>query len=303
MTMLRSILVALGVALGLFAFAGLAELPGGPVTRAIAGVALGVGVSALVYGEATFAAVALGAISPLALAAMDRSAPAVASAVMCLLWLAPRFVLADTHRKVGVLAAASCVAATVAGSIFVAYWEAPLAAHAASCVFAGSCIALVGVLVPVATTTAYALRTAASAIDGPIRDVLLRAAAAHESSRWQPRASGVRAKWRSLVRLSDQRAALERAGHGAAAQQRSDLDERIEAVVSELAPEPAAPKAPAPATMPGAATNEAGPTSASDSALSRQGMAEESSSDDLDIHIEESAPAIAETPTVPPSEV
>jgi hypothetical protein len=168
-------------------------------------------------------------------------------------------------------------------------------------------------LVPVATTTAYALRTAASAIDGPIRDVLLRAAAAHESSRWQPRAGGVRGKWRSLVRLSDQRAALERASHGAAAQQRSDLDERIEAAVSELAPEP--PKAPAPAATtdaatandaaakPGAATNEAGSTSASDSALSRQGMAEESSSDDLDIHIEESAPAVTETPTVPPNEV
>ena len=237
MTMLRSILVALGAAACLFAFAALGEMPGGAVTRAIAGVVLGVGMASLVYGEATFAAVALGAVSPLAFAALEPTSEVAAATAMCLLWLAPRFVLADTPRKLGALMAVSTIAAAIAGAIFAAYWEAPLAAHAASCVFAGSCVSLVGTVVPVPTTTAHALRTAASVISAPVRAELLRAAQAHESSRWQPRTSAARRSWKTLVQLSDRRAALERARGSETAEQRREIDEQIEAIARELAPE------------------------------------------------------------------
>ena len=293
--MWRSILVALGAAACLLAFAALGEMPGGAVARAVAGVALGAGVTALVYGEATFASVALGAVSPLALAAMDRTSLGLAAAMMCLLWLAPRFVLADTPRKLAVLGAVSLVAAGVAGFIFAAYWEAPLAAHVASCVFAGSCLSLVGVVVPVATTTAHALRTSATAIEGPLHDLLLHAAQAHESSRWQARAPGARRQWRTLVRSSDQRAALQRASGADAEEQRRDLDQRIEVIALELAPRPAAS---------GARVVDAGPTSPLDSAISAELAPDEvESSADLDIRIDEPSPVVSEAPTVPPSDV
>jgi hypothetical protein len=256
MTMVRSILVALGAAACLLAFALLGEQPGGPIARALVGVVLGVGVAALIYGEATFVAVTLGAISPLVYASLERTSLAVASAAMCLLWLMPRFVLATTPRRLAVLVAASAIAAGIAGSIFAAYVEAPWAAHAASCVFAGSCLALVAVLVPVPSTTAFALRTAAAAVDGPIRDVVLGAAETYESSRWQPRPRSARRKWRELVRLLDQRAAIERARGGNAEEQRRELDRRIEAATRELASDArAAVTDAAPAASSGATDN------------------------------------------------
>jgi len=147
--------------------------------------------------------------------------------------LSPRFVLADTPRRFITLASISTAAACVAGSIFAAYVDAPLPAHAASCVFAGSCLALVGILVPLPTPTSHALGIAAATIAGPSHDALTRAAAAHQSSRWQPRTRQGRRQWGALLRLSDERAALERAG---GAEQRRELDQRIDAAVRELAP-------------------------------------------------------------------
>jgi len=231
--MWRSIVVALGGAACLFAFAALGELPGGAVARAMVSVLLGIGVAALIYGDRTFVTVSLGAISPLALAALERTSLAVATATMCALWLLPRFVLAGTLRRFVTLASISIAAACVAGSIFAAYVDAPLAAHAASCVFAGSCLSLVGILVPLPTPTSHALGIAAATIAGPSHDALTRAAAAHESSRWQPQTRQGRRQWRELLRLSDERAALERAG---GAEQRRELDQRIDAAVCELAP-------------------------------------------------------------------
>jgi hypothetical protein len=233
MTMWRSIVVALGAAACLFAFAALGELPGGAVARAMVSVLLGIGVAALIYGDRTFVTVSLGAISPLALAALERTSLAVATTTMCTLWLLPRFVLADTRRRFITVASISTAAACVAGAIFAAYVDAPLPAHAASCVFAGSCLALVGILVPLPTPTSHALGIAAATIAGPSHDALTRAAAAHESSRWQPRTRQTRRQWGALLRLSDERAALERAG---GAEQRRELDQRIDAAVRELAP-------------------------------------------------------------------
>jgi hypothetical protein len=237
MTMLRSILVALGAAACLFAFALLGEQTVGPIARAFSGVAMGIAVTSLVYGEATFVTVTVGAISPLVFAAAAQTSLAIAAAAMCLLWLTPRLVLAETRRRLAILATVSILAAMVAGLVFAAYVEAPWAVHAASCVFAGCCLSLVGVVVPVPSTTAFGLRMSAMVIEGPIGDVLLRAANAHESSRWQPRARAVRQKWRALVRLSDQRAALSRARGGDAEEQRRQIEQRIEAAARELAGE------------------------------------------------------------------
>ncbi len=250
MTMLRSIFVALGAAACLFAFAALEDLPGGSVARALAGVTLGVVVTALVYGRATFATVALGAISPLVFAALRDATLGGAAAAMCLLWLAPRFVLTGTPRRLGALVAISCGAAAVAGFISAAHWDAPFATHAAACVFAGSCLSLVGIIVPVATTTAYALRTAAAVIAGPAREVLLRAAEAHESSRWHLLESATRRKWRTIVRHADQRAALERATFAKALERRRDIEERIEDVARELLPVPGDATVPPPPAAP-----------------------------------------------------
>ncbi|HMJ54471.1 MAG TPA: hypothetical protein VK540_20455 [Polyangiaceae bacterium] len=301
--MLRSILAALGAAACLFAFAALGEVAAGAVTRAMAGVAMGIAMSALLYGEATFAAVALGAVSPLLFAATERASLAVAASAMCLLWLAPRFVLADTRRKLVLLTAVSLVAAFVAGFIFAAYREAPLAAHAASCVFAGSCLSLVGVVVPVATTTAYALRTAAAVIDGPVRDVLLRAAEVHESSRWQPRGRAARRKWRTIVRLSDQRAALEGASGRDAEEQRRDIDQRIEAAARELAPAPGEPTVAPIAATPTSDAASPDSTVADSPVMQEQALNETESSGEPGAPIEERPPAAAEARTMPPTDV
>ncbi|MET0593728.1 MAG: hypothetical protein ABW133_13575 [Polyangiaceae bacterium] len=238
--MLRSLLVALGAALGLFAFASLGEAPGGAAMRAALGVALGVGVASLAYGEATFAAVAVGAVSPLALAALEPTSLAVAATAMCALWIAPRFVLAESRRKLATLALASLFAATIAGVVLAGYVTAPIAAHAASCVFAGSCLSLVGIVVPLPSPHAYTLRSSAAIIGGPSRETLLAAADAFESSRWHPRGAGEGAKWRKLVRLSDQRAALERASGPRAEDLRRELDAQIAASSEELLPKTAA---------------------------------------------------------------
>jgi hypothetical protein len=238
MTMWRSILVAFGGAACLFAFAALGDVPGGAVTRAVAAVVLGVAAAAIVSGDGTSAVVALGALSPLVFAALTDASPGAASVAMCLLWLAPRFVRANSRRTLAIHVAVSLVSAVIAGSIFAAYGEAPLAAHAASCVFAGSCLSLVGVVAQVSTPTAYALRAAATAIDAPVKETLTRAAQAHESARWQPRGRAARQKWRRMVRASDRRAGLDGATGADAAEQRRLLDEEIEVMARDLAPLP-----------------------------------------------------------------
>jgi hypothetical protein len=156
-------------------------------------------------------------------------------------------------------------------------------------------LSLVGVVVPVATTTAHTLRTSATAIEGPSRDVLLHAAQAHESSRWQARAPGGRRQWRNLIRLSDQRAALQRATGADTEEQRRDLDQRIEVITLELAPRPAT-------TRPTVVDPSLG--SSIDSAISAEHAPDDvGSSGDLDSRIDEPPPAVNEASTVPPSEV
>jgi hypothetical protein len=244
MTMVRSIVVALGAAMALFVLAGLDGLPGGPLARALIGVAAAVGATSLLHGEPSFVTVACGAASPLAFAAMQRTSPAAAVAAMCALWLAPRLVLAPTRARALVLAGASMAAAASAGCIAAAYAGAPLAARAASCVFAGSCLALVGVAVAVRTTTDHSLRVAAAAIDGPIRETLIAAAARHENTRWRPRTRAERRNWKMLIRWSDQRAALARGTGANAEEERRAVDAKIEGAARDLAPPNSPPVSP-----------------------------------------------------------
>jgi hypothetical protein len=117
--------------------------------------------------------------------------------------------------------------------------------------------------------------------------------------------------------LSDQRAALERAGGADAAEQRRGIDERIEASSRELGLVPGDPNpsshlgTPTDATAasdggakPGATATEQDREACTDSGLSTEPTPptpEAGSPDELDIRIEESAP-VAEARTVPPTE-
>jgi hypothetical protein len=155
---------------------------------------------------------------------------------MCFLWIAPRFLLAETRRTLAALVGASIVAAAVAGLIFAAYIDSPTSAHLASCIFAGSCLSLVGILIPVDTGVAWALRTAAAAIESPSRHALERAARAHRQATRLPSLTSKRSQWRALVRLADQRAGLRTLDGAEADEARRDLDARIETLAAELAP-------------------------------------------------------------------
>jgi hypothetical protein len=227
--MLRSTLTAFGFAASLFAFASLDAI-GEPVLHAALAVALGVAVTALAYGQLAFVAVTLGALSPLALALLEKHSMVLAVAALSFAWLLPRFLLAD-GRKLLYLAVASLGAALVTGFVVAGYVDAGWAAQVAACVFAGSCLSLVG-LVPTETGIAWALRAAAAVIDSPARPALERAARAHAS---RDRRASKGTSWRALARLADQRAAMER-GEKRDDDARKDLDDRIVTLAEELAP-------------------------------------------------------------------
>jgi hypothetical protein len=302
MTMLRSLFVAFAAAAGLLAFAALGDVPGGSAMRATISVALGVAVTSIIYGEATFSAVAVGAASPLALAATDRASVAWGAAAMCALWLTPRLTLAETRRKLSAGAALSIAAACVAGFIFASYVEAPLATHVAACIFAGSCLSLVGILVPLATPTAFALSASASVIEEPFAETLKRAAATHETSRWQQRTGEAREKWRALVRLADRRAALERLEGATADNARRDLEARIATMLGEIGQASDAPSSHVAAASPPSASSPPSATPAPSatpppSAASLPGA--EITPPDAAIDVTEIAAADEATPTAP----
>jgi hypothetical protein len=262
--MLRSTLAAVAFGASLWAFAWLDSLVE-PIARAGAAVAIGVFVTALAYGQATFLSIGIGALSPLAFSLLERHSLGLAATALCSIWMLPRLVLAPSSRSLGLLVAVSIAASAVAGFVFAAYVDAGWAAELASCLFAGSCLSLVG-LVPVDTGVAFALRAAAAAIDdaakspkggSPARQALERAARWHRQSHASP------SQWRALGRLADERAALQRSKATENERARKDLDERIEALAAELAPvDPASsPAAVAGPTEP--APTEAAPTEVS----------------------------------------
>jgi hypothetical protein len=272
MTTLRSLFVAIGAGLGLYLLTMLGEVPGGPLLRAPLGVAVGVAVASVMYGEAAFAAITVGAISPLALAALEQTSFAGAVATMCTLWLAPRFVLAATKKQLLVLAAASLVAALIAGLVFASYVAAPLAAHVASCVFAGACLSLVGIVVPLPAPQTHALRASAEATTGPTRAAILLAAQTFESSRWQPRTADERRKWRGLIQLADRRATLDRTGGARAVLERQELAAQIEKVAEELS-KGAHPTTGSAMAKPDSASDATSPNAESIDATSAEGSA------------------------------
>jgi hypothetical protein len=244
--MLRSIFIALAVAGSLFALGWLGEVPVGALVRAGAGVTIGVLVASIAFGDINWMTVSAGALSPLAFAALEGRSLGLATAAMCMLWLAPRFVLAETRRSLAILVAASATACLVGGFVFAGNIDGELASRLASCVFAGSCVSLVGILVPVDTTVGWALKNAAAVIQTPVRDVLERAARAHRQASRLPSTRAKRDAWRSLARLADRRAAMERTEGRDADESKSELDQQISAAVSELAPAEGAPAATAP---------------------------------------------------------
>ena len=244
--MLRSVLFALLSAASLFAFGVLDAAPFGAACRAIAAVAMGVAVTSLAFGELHWLTVAAGALSPLVFSAMTPRSLGVATALLCCSWLAPRALLARTRPSLIAHLSLSVCAAGVAGTVFASYLDDPLLSRLASCAFAGSCLSLVVVLVPVDTSTGLALRSAASAIGSNVAASLLRAAEGHHRA---ARFSALKAptEWRSLVRLANERALLERLDDAVTTDRRHELDERIEALVATLvparAPQPGAPTA------------------------------------------------------------
>jgi hypothetical protein len=227
--MLRSTATALAFAAALFALASL-DAVNDTLARAAIAVGLGTAVTSLAFGRLTFVPVVVGALSPLVFVWLEKSSVGIAASALCFLWMAPRLILAETRVRLAWLIASLAVASIVAGLIFASYLDAPWIVHAASCVFAGSCLSLVR-LIPVETSVSFALRTTAAAIDSPAREALERAARAHRESQ----TSTTQAKqWRALLRLADERAALGSAKNGDDGV-RGEVDERIAALVAELA--------------------------------------------------------------------
>jgi hypothetical protein len=240
--MLRSTANAIAFAACLLAFASLDAL-GPPIARAAIAVALGTLVTVVAYGHPTFLSVGIGAVSPLLFALIEKRSLGLAASAMCFAWLLPRLVLAESKARLALVAAAAVGASFVAGFTFAAYVDAPWAVHAASCLFAGSCLSLVG-LFPVETHVSFALRTAASVIDSDARDALERAARLHRLS---PPNRSLTKKWRALLQLADRRAAAQRGSSTDADAARKELDLRIGELVEELAPREPVRTAPMPA--------------------------------------------------------
>ncbi len=230
--MLRSTTTALVFASAMWILVELASAPVGSSVRSVGAVALGSVAATVAFGRATSLPIAIGAFSPLLFALLERRAPALAAAGLCFAWLLPRLVLCETPREVVRSTVASAAAAGMAGLVLASYVDAPWLARAASCLFAGSCLSL-ATLLPVDTGIGWALRSAATVIEPPTREILERAARAHRQSSGRAPAPK---RWRELIRMADQRAALARAKGGAATDAEKELDGRIAQLVDELAP-------------------------------------------------------------------
>jgi len=240
--MLRSTTIALVFTSALFALVELANAPIGSAVRALGAVALGSLAATVAFGRVTSLPIAIGALSPLFYSLLERRAGvAIAAAALCIAWLLPRLVLCGTRRELVRVAAVFAAAAGVAGLVFASYVDAPWLVRAASCLFAGSCLSL-ATLVPLDTGLAWALRSAATVLEPPTREMLERAAQAHRQSRGR---TSTPRRWRDLVRMADRRATLARASSGSPTDAEKDLDGRIAELVGELAPpSPPAPIAP-----------------------------------------------------------
>jgi len=241
--MLRSTIIALSFASALFALVELANAPLGSSVRALGAVSVGILAASVAFGRATSLPIAIGALSPLVYAFLERRAPlAMAASALCMTWLLPLLVLCQARRELVRVGAVFVAAAGVAGFVFASYVEAPWLVRAASCLFAGSCLSL-ATLVPLDTGLGWALRSAATVLEPPTREMLERAARAHRQSRGR---SSDPKRWRDLVRMADRRAALARARNGSPTDAEKELDGRIAELAQELAP----PSPPPPPTAP-----------------------------------------------------
>jgi hypothetical protein len=227
----------------------LPRLDASPFFVAPAAVAIGVMASVVAAGGWTWLAVIFGAIAPLALAWVGPWNATVGLSVVCLMWLAPRAWVARRHRDLVVFVVSAATASVVAGVVISHFMEAPVAQHIAACVFAGAALAVTTVVVRAEPPVAHALEVAGRALDGPVREALLRAAEARRALQRHPRSErGNWRLWRCLAARADARVGLEGVPGPETDQQRRELDQEILLLVERLS-------SPAPATdAPGAAS-------------------------------------------------
>ena len=230
-------------------------------------VLLGVVAASLLLGELTWLTVIGGAASPLALTWLQGWSPAVAVAAQCGCWLAPRLWLADSRHKLLSLTVVSMGAAALAGLVVARFvWAQPLY-HFTACVFAGGSLALATVVIPTDTLVAASLDAAARLLSGKAADALTAAASAHRQSRQLPdRTERTAAQWHALLRLADQRLAMQSASGAEPKARRAQLDDEIVALAESLVHPPApvvagstaTPRAgaPSPEVSPGAGATE-----------------------------------------------
>jgi hypothetical protein len=233
--MLHSVSLALAAAFGLFALERLGNSAHDALWLAAPAVAVGIALACLASGAATWMTVAAGALSALVFSLLHRTSLGLAAAAAGAMWLWPRALTAPTRRSQALSLATGAGAASLAGFVFAAYEGAPPSSRWASCVFAGSTLALATIVAPVGSAVAHALHLAASVIEGPARLALTTAASMREQLQSTLRLNGTeRAAWRKLTRLADQRAALQTIETEKAAQSRAELDMGIEQLVTAL---------------------------------------------------------------------
>src|SRR3954470_17907273 len=112
--MFRSLLHALAFGAALWVFSWLGKGEPDPVVRSIAAAAVGVSMTALVFGQWSFLPVSIGALSPLAFVLLERHSVALATSALCFFWNAPRLVLAPNAKRLVSLAVVLVAAAAAA---------------------------------------------------------------------------------------------------------------------------------------------------------------------------------------------
>ncbi|MCU0694786.1 MAG: hypothetical protein MUF54_25725 [Polyangiaceae bacterium] len=232
---MRAVANALLLAAALLSLLSLPRLDTSPLFLAPAAVAVGVMASVVAAGGWTWLAVIFGAIAPLALAWIGPWNTTVGLSVVCLMWLAPRAWVARSHRDLVVLVVSAATASVVAGVVMSHFMEAPVAQHIAACVFAGAALAITTVAVRAEPPVAHALEVAGRALDGPVREALLRAAEARRSLQRHPSSRrGNWRLWRRLAAWADARVGLEGVPRPDTDQQRRELDREILLLVERL---------------------------------------------------------------------
>lgn len=226
---MRNVTLALSLAACLYASLALApdRYPEHVVAAALAAVAVGVAAAC----AAAWLPIALGALSPLALAALERRVRLDAAiATLAFLWLSARLSLARERRHLVAALVCDAAACWLAGVVVASFAGERASLLVTACVFAGAALALAAELTPADTPTASALSSAGRAIGGDIGVHLERAAELHRRLARSSRAGADRDELRALIAAADRRAALDEGTETT----RRDADVAITSVVARL---------------------------------------------------------------------